>query len=215
MTTEHKPKSDRVPAPTGRTYANVADMLAAEGTDRSVQEQFAAAQEATRITRTLAHLRTAAGLTQQEMGARIGLSQSAVSKLEAGRDDDLTLAEIRAYTGHLNARLGLVFGSAPTHAEAIKLHAQGMHHHMLELAKLAQADAQMEAAIQRFFGDAFLNLLDILNACQRSLPNGNRFEIRVEVHAADRERSSPPPRQAAGAQRTSLSGAAEAVGARS
>jgi transcriptional regulator with XRE-family HTH domain len=176
-------KSDRVPAPTERTYSSVAEMLAAEGTDRAVQEQFAAAQESTRITRTLAQLRTSAGLTQSEMGKRIGLSQGAVSKLESGRDDDLTLAEIRAYTAHLNARVALWFGPPPTHAEAIKLHAQGMRHSLLELAKLARDDAQMEHAVQKFFGEAFFNLLDIISTCQQSLPNGvSGCTVRMEVH---------------------------------
>ena len=121
----------------------------------------------------------------------MGLSQSAISKLEAGRDEDLTLADIRKFATALDERIGVTFGKPINAVEAIKLHALAMRHEMLELTKLAAADAQMDQAVQAFFGEAFFNILDILSTCQAKMPNGvEGCEIRMEVIPAKPSLSS-------------------------
>lgn len=52
---------------------------------------------------TLAEARSRAGLTQREVGERMGISQSDVSKLE--RRSDVRLSTLRAYARALGARL--------------------------------------------------------------------------------------------------------------
>lgn len=49
-------------------------------------------------------MRLKAGLTQQEIAAKMKVGQSAVSKLESGRDADLTLKEILTYVSALGSR---------------------------------------------------------------------------------------------------------------
>jgi transcriptional regulator with XRE-family HTH domain len=179
-TSDHPPKN--VPAISGRRYSNITEMLAGEGVSPEVQTKFNTLSQETRITRCLAKLRARHGLTQEAMGEKVGMSQSAISKLEAGRDEDLTLADIRKYANAFDERIGVVFGKPIGAVEAIKLHALGMRRHMLELAELAAADTEMDRAVQAFFGEAFFNILDILSTCQAKMPNGvEGCEIRMEV----------------------------------
>ncbi len=47
------------------------------------------------------------------------------------------------------------------------------------LAELAQEDEELEPAIQGFFGEAFFNILTILEKCQQEMPGSEDFEIKV------------------------------------
>lgn len=53
----------------------------------------------------LAERRRALGLTQTEVAARMGTSQSAVARLEGGRDD-LRLSTVARYAAALDQRVG-------------------------------------------------------------------------------------------------------------
>lgn len=159
-------------APIGRRYNTVEAMLLGEGASEQFTQQFSEVADATRVTRVLAQLRAAHGLTQKEMGERIGISQGAVSKLESGRDEELKLSEVCAYARSLNERIGVLYGPQPNHVEAINLYLGRMKYHMLELAKVSRADAEMDSRMNKFFGDTFQNVMELLACVYTNLPNG-------------------------------------------
>jgi len=132
----------------------------------------------------LAALRVKAGLTQTQMGEKMDRTQSAISKLESGRDEELTLADIRDYSKVLNERIVLGFGPPMNHVEAIKTYALAMRERMMALAKIAQQDGQLEKEVQAFFGEAFFNILTILATCQQQMPNKNEFEFKIELQSS-------------------------------
>ena len=179
--------------PTGRTYASVDEMLRGEKVSADIVTGVRKLNNETRFTRMLAALRVKARLTQAEMGEKLGRTQSAISKLESGRDEELTLADIRDYSKVLNERIGLVFGPPMNHVEAIKAHALVMRERMLALAKIAQQDGQLEREVQAFFGEAFFNILTILATCQQQMPNKNEFEFKIELQSS--QSLSRPPHQ--------------------
>ncbi len=182
MTRSTQPPAKEAPVPTGRDYTSVAEMLAGEGADHEAQARFLALQAETRISKLLGKLRTQHGITQQQMGERLGCTQSAISKLEAGRDEDLTLGQIRDYAKALDECLGIGFGRPYTHAEAINLHAEGMRAHLIELTKIARKDGELDRHVQAFFGEAFFSLLKIIATCQEHMPNGVAgFDLRIEA----------------------------------
>jgi transcriptional regulator with XRE-family HTH domain len=180
---DDKPTKTNEIKPTGRRYATVEDMARSEGLPHEVIEGIKTLSDETRFTRILAALRAKAGFTQEELGAKMThpRTQSAISKLESGRDEELTLGDIRDYAKVLNERIGLVFGPPINHVEAIKGYATGMRTHMLELAKIASKDAEIEQGIQAFFGEAFFNILGILSTCQNHMPDKNRFEFVIQI----------------------------------
>jgi DNA-binding Xre family transcriptional regulator len=80
--------------------------------------------QAPRPGRTLAELRRDRGLTQAELAARLGISQSDVSKLE--RRDDLRLSTLRAYVEALGMDLEVSAVDAAALARGRDSPAQGV-----------------------------------------------------------------------------------------
>lgn len=181
MSTENR--KDAVTKPTGRRYSSVDDLLAGEKISEEIRTKVAGIEEETRLVSQLAVLRQMVGLTQEEMATRLGFtSQSAVSKLEGGRDEDVTIGQIREYVKASGERVGLIFGPPLNHVEAVKAHALGMRKHLSALASLARKGDDIKTEIQAFFGEAFFNILNILSRCQAELPkDGANFELRFEV----------------------------------
>lgn len=167
--------------PTGRRFKSVADLVHAEVDEPAVQKALAEIENQTRLVAKLALLRQQAGLTQTEMAKRMGVTQSAVSKLESGADDDLTVRELREYARQTQQRIGLMFGRPINHVEAVKLHAFQIRAHLTALAGLAQKHSELEQAIQGFFGEAFFNILTILSECQQQMPANGDVEVRLQV----------------------------------
>ena len=164
---------------TGRRYGSVSDLIKGESLSSEVQQKYKEIENATRVVDHLALIRQAAGITQEQMGTILGLSQSAVSKLEAGRDEELTLGIIREYAKATGQRIGLMIGKPMNHVESVKVCALGIKHHLSALAGLAHQGEELEREIAAFFGEAFFNLLDILAKVHQEMPNGKEFEVRL------------------------------------
>lgn len=182
---EDAPKKTTPVKATGRRYNSVDELIRSEQIPAEIAKGVKKLSDDTRVTRTLAAFRVRAGLTQSELAKKLDCSQSAISKLEAGQDKDLTLGEIKQYSDVLGERLGLGFGPPMNHVEAIKAHALSMKARMLALTTIANADSEFEKDIQAFFGEAFFNILSILATCQNEMPNGLEHGIKVDLLDGD------------------------------
>lgn len=174
--------------PTARRYSSVADLLKGEGASRELQESVSDLSKATQLTRQLACMRTKAGLTQAQMAERLNCTQSCISKIEAGQDDELTIRVLREYAQATDLRIGLNMGKPLTHVEAVKAHALALRERLNALAAIARTNGEMQTNIQAFFGEAFFNLLDVFESCQRQMPGAGDFEIQLEIHAEPNRR---------------------------
>jgi transcriptional regulator with XRE-family HTH domain len=180
MSTEHK--KDNATKPTGRRYASVDELIKGEAISQDVRAQVSDIEDATRLVEQLSLLRQIAGLTQEQMAERLGFSsQSAVSKLESGRDEDVTIGEIREYIKASGQRVAMLFGRPMNHVEAVKAHALAMRKHLSALASIAHKGEEIRTEVQAFFGEAFFNLLNIFSECQTELPDGGHFDVRLEI----------------------------------
>src|SRR6266498_4851583 len=169
MTTDHK--KDAATKPTGRRYSSVDELMRTEGIPQEVQAKVSEIEAATKVVEQLSLLRQMAGLTQEEMAPVLGFtSQSAVSKLESGLDEEITIGQIRKYVEASGQRVGIVFGKPLNHVESVKAHAFGMKNHLSALASLAHKGDDLKIEIQAFFGEAFFNILTILSQCQAEMP---------------------------------------------
>jgi transcriptional regulator with XRE-family HTH domain len=178
MNTETEAK---VPAKaTGRRYKSVTDLVTGEGLSTEVKKAYAELERSTGIVERLAVLRQGAGITQEEMAKHLGVTQGAISKLESGTDQELTIREISEYSRITGERIGLCFGKPMNHVEAVKAYALGIRRHLSSLAEIAHQDEELETAIQGFFGEAFFNILTILEKCQREMPAGRDFEVQIQ-----------------------------------
>jgi transcriptional regulator with XRE-family HTH domain len=171
MSTEREKKAQ---APLiGRQYGSVEEMMAGESVSREVQKVVAGLSEETMIVRNLIEMRRSAGMTQQQLADALGKTQGAISKLESGSDAEVTIDELTAYAKATKQEIMLYVGKPMNDMEFVKWHASGIRQHLGALAKAAHQDADMEQAVQAFFGEAFFNLLAILSKCQKELPNQN------------------------------------------
>ena len=172
--------------PTGRKYESVGALMTGEGVSPEVQSKVAEIESETRVVLQLAWLRQKAGITQEEMAKHLNITQSAISKLESGRDEDLTLKEIKEYARATGQRIAVMFGKPLNHVEAVKAHAMCIKDRLELLAKIANQDQELEKEIQGFFGEAFFNILTILASCNGKLHNGvPEFDVRIEVLKSD------------------------------
>lgn len=167
--------------PSGRKYGTVDEFMASEGVTQEIRDKIAALKNETKVALQLALLRQRANITQEEMAAHLKVTQSAISKLESGTDEELKLGEIAQYARAAGERICLGFGKPLNHVESVKLHAVSIKQHLEALAKLANQHEEMEVEIKAFFGEAFFNILDILSACADKLPSGPDFEMTVEI----------------------------------
>jgi transcriptional regulator with XRE-family HTH domain len=167
---------------TGRRYGSVSDLLKKEGVSSEIQEEMAKLAKQTELCQMLSVMRLRAGLTQQQMAEKVGVTQSAISKWEAGPDKELTVQTLAVYASLTEERISLLFGKPLNHVEAVKAHAFEIKRHLLGLAAIANQVEEAESAIQGFFGEAFFNILTILAKCQEQLPSGSRdFEIKIKL----------------------------------
>jgi len=167
--------------PTGKRYSSVQELMRGENIASEVQSRVAELEKEGAVTEFLANLRVAAGLTQAQVAEKFGVSQSAISKLEAGRDEDLTLGDVRQYAEVTGRGIVLSFGKPLTHVKAVKFHASEIKQHLTALAKLAQKDVELESSIRGFFGEAFFNLLTILAECSQQMPLPQEVQMKAEL----------------------------------
>ena len=185
---------------TGKRYTSVRDMVAGEQLGQEVAGKLEHLQRATSLCAQLAHIRINAGLTQKELADKVGVTQGCISKWESGQDDNLELRVLRYYAQATGHRFGVSVGRQPTHVEAIKNAAFVMKHHLSALAALAHKDSEIDRHIQKFFSEAFFNIMQILSEAKLELPPSNAIEIRSvpDSDADDCEEVSSSPIEALG-----------------
>lgn len=170
-----------------KQYASVAEMVRSVSDDPQFADDFDRRVNSRRLVKHLFAMRNAEGLSQKDIADRIGCSQSRISKLESGNDDDLRLADLAAYLRALDLDLCLVFGQKDsTIVNKIKYHAVAIKRLLAELVKLAQMDKQIAEGVAGFHGEAFFNLIKILRDSVKDLPrreDGTAF-VDIEIETA-------------------------------
>lgn len=166
--------------PTGRRYGSVSELLQKEKGSSEIRAEVSALNAQTVVVRQLVALRAGAGMTQTDLAKKIGCTQSRISKIEASKDEDITLGVIRDYVQATESRIGISCGKPISHVEAVKNHALSIRRHLESLADITQKHDALEPHIQGFFGEAFFNILSILSECQNQMPNARGdYELRL------------------------------------
>jgi transcriptional regulator with XRE-family HTH domain len=124
-----------------------------------------------KLVKDLTILRSCRNMSQEEIANKLGHSQSWVSKLENGTDDDLRIGDLRAYL----SALGLEFRPGVTKQGAtitdeIKLLAFAIRQKLITLAGMAKEGDGIVKYIANFFGDAFHNINRFLSEAAARLP---------------------------------------------
>ena len=167
-----------------KQYASVSELVRDLSEDRSFADEFERHVSQRRIVKDLFALRTTRGLSQKDIAEKLRCTQSRISKLENGNDDDLRLGDLRDYLDAIELSVNLVVTPKnDTAVNLVKHHAFCIREIMKRLTDLAQGDEKIAKGVADFHGEAFFNLVKMLGDSARQLPRrkDDRPYIQIEL----------------------------------
>jgi transcriptional regulator with XRE-family HTH domain len=169
--------------PGKKRYNSVQDLLADTlGKNDPVTRSVSQRIQSRRLVKKLIVARSQAKLSQAELAKKLDCSQSRISKIENGTDDQLRMADLRAYSRALETGIIFSIGEPKQNAvESIKQHALQIKHHLDQLASLAQKDEKISSGVENFFGETLFNMLQIIEDSAGKLPSSESRE-EEDIH---------------------------------
>ncbi|MGM0488964.1 MAG: helix-turn-helix domain-containing protein [Planctomycetota bacterium] len=124
------------------------------------------------LMRRLTIERMRSGLSQSDVADRMGCSQTKVSKMENGIDDDLRLGDLGDYLDAFGLHMRLIISPhAPTYVDQIKQHAFLIKRAMDNLCELAHQDEDIAEGVSDFIcKEALYNFLRMIVGVAKRLP---------------------------------------------
>jgi len=162
--------------------------------DKSLGERAARQIEERNIVNCLIGLRTAQGLSQTQIAVLMACTQSKVSKLENGRDDDISIGDFDAYARALGLRFTIILAKRDqTLVELLKMHVNAIGDLLQRLVAFANDnDHSIKKGARRVFAAACRTLLtaiqgavSMVKASADELPQLSKHQApRIEVQSA-------------------------------
>lgn len=152
-----------------RDYTSVSDMLAE--LDPELRDEFDDLARRRLLVKHLLVVRSAKGLSQQDVANRMECSQSKVSKIENSFDADLNVGDIEKYADAIG--VDLCVGLTPKNQTAfdrIQRHAFGIKKELQVLAKFADVNDAAAKRIAESHLEVLMNLVRMVAESAASLP---------------------------------------------
>ncbi len=176
-----------------RQFDSVSEMVHAIADDTGFAESLDSHLAARAILTEMMALRAARDFSQKDIAESLGCSQSKLSKLENGTDDELHLGDLRRYAEALGMQLRVVLSEKKeTIVDEVKYHAFRIKELMDQLADLAKDDSRIAQGVAWFVGEACFNLVRMLQDSAQKLPEHpgvQRPHIEIEVRKRALEQS--------------------------
>lgn len=154
----------------GEQYTSVGQMVN-DLADESFAKAFAERSAKTGLSRTLFVLRNKAGLTQREVGDRLGWSQSAVSKFERQEIDNIKFGDLERYLNALDMQMSIsFFEKGNTVVDQVKCHVFETTHLLDRLATMVGEDEKIAREVAKFFAEYFVNVINLYFDSASRLP---------------------------------------------
>lgn len=178
---ERMSKKKQYRSVTEMVRATADDPAFATGVERKISER--------NVINFLMGLRAAAGLSQSEIAAKMKCTQSRISKLENGKDDDLRIGDFHAYAEALGLELTIVLEKeGRTVVDEVKHHAFAIKRCLNRLAELAAKDETIAKGVRGFIGEAAYNLARIVEDAVRTVRSAVKYQILPSI---PKEETSP------------------------
>jgi len=169
-----------------KRYRSVTEMVRDVSEEQSFADDLQRRVSRRQLVKHLFVLRSVRRLSQKDIAQRLGCSQSRVSKLEASDDDDLRLGDLHGYLKALDLDLSLVVASRNrTPVGLVKYHAFSIKRLLDRLAVLARADDKIAEGVAGFFGEAFFNLVRLLQDSARRLPKDQDDQPYIQIELCE------------------------------
>lgn len=175
------------------TYTSVVEMVRRTTDTGSFAEAFEKRLISRKIVKELMVLRATHGLSQKDIAERLGCTQSRISKLELTSDTDLRIGDLAEYANAVGLRMSIILEpKGPTPVARVRRLAFRIKQELDHLAGLATIDQGIARGVAAFFGEAFFNMLKMLQESAKRLPvqadDGKPF-VSLEICDDDDERS--------------------------
>lgn len=175
-----------------KPVTNVVDLVRDIADDDFVSELETILSERS-ILKSLIAARLAGGVSQGEIAEKLGCSQSRISKLERGMDRDLKLEELAAYGAATDREFEIIGhrkGSTPV--DRVKSYVFAIHRELQFLAELAKGDQKIAKGVSSFFGEAFFNVVNLMNDAAKSLPDRPLITMQLDADECDEDDTVEP-----------------------
>lgn len=171
-----------------KQYTSVSKMLEDLSDDDQFNNEFDERVAQRRLVKRLIALRAARKVSQADVASALGVTQSRVSKIENGVDDDLRFSELKAYAQALRTDIGITFSDRKrTIADEVKSHVLQIKQALDRLAKCAEGDERIAHGVAAFFGEAFFNVVRIMQESASKLPKretDGKPHLQIEIQEA-------------------------------
>ena len=176
---------------------SVTDFAIAIGADESLVETVEERISSRQIVSTLASMRIANDISQENMAEILDCSQSRISKLENGIDDDLKFRDIRLYA---NACGRIVYMGYPEEdkslVDCVKYHAFRISDCLQKICEISTGDPEMERGAVHAHIDTLANTARLIAESVVTLPcfksELNRIAENVSQPCIEEEPAAPP-----------------------
>lgn len=157
-----------------KQYKDVAEMIRDATGDNEVAKELEHNIKQRTIIKQLMAMRAVKGMTQGEVAEKMGCTQSRVSKLERGTDNDLRLSDLRDYLNAIDHNMMLVFVSRNTSLLAqVKWHVSMIKSGLHKLLGLANGDEAINRGVVRAYVETMSDILKMLISTTRKLPSSS------------------------------------------
>ncbi len=181
---------------TRRQYTSVLELVQGIAPDRAFPAEFEEHIQRRNLIKHLFALRAAKGLAQRDLAEKLGCTQSRISKLENGTDDELRLGDLIKYVHALGLDFGIAMRPASqTVFDEIKYHAFCIKDRLEHLVKLARDDQAMQEGVGKAHVETLVNMIKIVVDSTQKLPSSPQTRapyIRIEICGSDISRQVSP-----------------------
>jgi len=174
-----------------KTYNSVSELYAKHASAEEC-ESFVKYLDSRKLAKTLFALRNKAGLTQNELAEKTGITQSKVSKIEHAQDVTLTIGDILQFCDGLNLQLHLgLMPEGMTLVNKVKFHWNELQKHLETIQEISKGDTVMEKAARDFTFEAAHNITNGLFDCLENVMPKQKQEELFTVSAPSDSKERP------------------------
>jgi transcriptional regulator with XRE-family HTH domain len=165
-----------------KTYSGVTEMVRDLVDDQDFAADFEKHLASRQISKKLFVLRNTLGMSQKDIADEIGCTQSRISKLESGADEDLRVGDLFAYLDAMGMGATIVVhNKSRTAVDQVKSHALSIKRLCDQLATLAVEDSAIAKGVSVFFGETASNLISMLHESAKRLPLAQESTIQADL----------------------------------
>ncbi|MCR4293698.1 MAG: helix-turn-helix domain-containing protein [Candidatus Kuenenia sp.] len=152
----------------GKQYDDVIEMVKDLSKDSEFNKSLEEEIKSRQISKILFAMRCRGGLTQSQIAKKMKCSQGRVSKIENSYDKELTIRDLIDYCSAINMRVEIGFSNlGSTLADKVKFHYFKIRDLLDRMLDLARGDKTIEAGVEKFTKEAFVNISFGLLECLR------------------------------------------------